>query len=507
MKNFDICNYTWYKKKYIIFPERRNNMRKIILFIVGIISVFIPTKLLAAPAVIDWQLDRSVFVHRIINGEYHLNNMPYLTANGNIVYCIEPGLDLDKGGTMESTENISDTSVSKDITRASLIGYYGYQKFGHNDPKYYMAAQKLIWLEMGASSVKYTSDREGNSIIDTTWYENEILKMVNNHNRLPEFNFDNYYLVGDEVVLSDNNNVLKNYEVIKSKGNVTIDGNNIKIDVVENANNFTLRTKSDNSKTVYYYKSGMQTVASFGFPYAKEKEYHILTTRGKITLTKKDYDKNDIVPYNDEVSLQGALYGLYNESGEQISQNETDEYGSLMFTNLAKGTYIIKELKPSLGYTLADDITVIIDKDNLDLKVDSCEKVIKGKVKLTKLLDDYENNTTTLEPNITFVVYDISSNLIDEKTTDNNGNITFDLPYGTYIVKQLTNIEGITNVEDFEVSIKNDDEILEYVLVNRVIPKKVIQSLPRTGKKDYLPFLLVILCLLLIKYNHEKKYI
>ena len=156
-------------------------MKKVLLFMVGIISIIMPTKVFAETATIDWELDRSIVVHRIINGEYHVNNMPYLTANEKVVYCIEPGVDLEKGGTMQSTYDKSNTSVRRDIKRASLIGYYGYQKFGHNDPKYYMAAQRLIWLEMGATSAWFTYDREGNDLVDVSYYENEILKMVNNH--------------------------------------------------------------------------------------------------------------------------------------------------------------------------------------------------------------------------------------------------------------------------------------------------------------------------------------
>ena len=228
-------------------------MKKIILFIIGIISIMIPGRVFAGDndTVIDWELDRSIFVHRMINGEYHLTNMPFLTANGNVVYCIEPGKELEKGGVMSSTYNVKDTGITKNMSRVSLIGYYGYKKFGHNDPKYYLAAQKLIWLETGAQSVKYTYDREGNNVVDISKEEMEIIGYVNSYNRTPKFDFESKYLVGDEVTLEDKNNVLKDYELYNAKTDVKIDGNSIKLKILE-SNSFYLKRKVDTSKTVYY---------------------------------------------------------------------------------------------------------------------------------------------------------------------------------------------------------------------------------------------------------------
>lgn len=68
-------------------------MKKIIVLIIGL---FLVVPITTKAATIDWTLDREVFVHRIINGKYHLTNMPYLTVDNNIAYCIEPGLDLEK---------------------------------------------------------------------------------------------------------------------------------------------------------------------------------------------------------------------------------------------------------------------------------------------------------------------------------------------------------------------------------------------------------------------------
>lgn len=477
-------------------------MKKIIVIIVFLVSMILPINILAYEndSIIDWELDRNIFVHRVINGEYHLNNMPFLTVNGNVVYCIEPGAELQKGGVMSSSYNYSDTNLNKELIMSPLYGYYGYKKFGHDDPMYYLATQKLIWLETGASSVKFTYDREGNNVIDTSYYESEILKMVNNYGKYPQFNFESKYLVGDEVTLEDINNVLNDYEIHTSNGNVIINGNTLNIKIEEN-NNFSLRRKSDNTKTVYYYKPGMQTVASFGFPREIIKNYRVVSEYGKVTLNKVDSNNGESKPYNDSVFLSDALYGIYDETDKLISENITDENGMLIFDNLPKGKYIIKEIKPSIGYTLNnEDILINIDKNNLSLFVKAKEKIITGEVKIRKILNNINRGVNELEENILFGVYDLNGNLVVQGKTNDIGELSFKLPYGNYVIKQLTAPLGVIKVDDFNLSIKNDGEVLEYTLINELEPK--IDALPKTGKN--INILIIAIMTLLILYKHEK---
>ena len=76
-----------------------------------------------------------------------------------------------------------------------LISYYGYGYPGHDSLKYYMATQELIWL-YSDDYVKWmdkysTNGTLGNQInIDNE--KNEILRLVNNHNKLPSFSNISY---------------------------------------------------------------------------------------------------------------------------------------------------------------------------------------------------------------------------------------------------------------------------------------------------------------------------
>lgn len=476
-------------------------MKKIFLVIISIF-LFIPVIAKAGEndSIITWELDRTIFVHRIINGEYHLTNMPFLTVNGNVAYCIEPGPELEKNGTMSSTSNINDTTVNKDVTFASLIGYYGYKKFGHDDPMYYVAAQKLIWLEMGASSVKFTYDREGNNEIDISKYENEILSMVNRHDVVPEFDLKDNYVVGEDVVLKDKNNILNDYNLYSSSSIIRKDSENIyiKIQDKKEMNNFNLVRKSDNTKTIYYYKPGLQTVATFGFPYKVSKEYKLNYTYGSIKLNKYDIDN--------KLLLKGAEYTLYDDLDNIIDVKSTNEKGNLIFNNLTFGKYKIKETKAPLGYNLDNTMyDVVIDSNNIENSIECYDKIIKGVLNITKLYNNKEKGNFELEKDILFGIYDLNNNLIDSKRTDIYGNVSFELNYGKYIVKQLSTPEGIDKVDNFFIEITKQDEEINYTLVNNKIEED-IKELPQTGKSNYnIVFSSIFMFILSLLFYYEKK--
>ena len=202
-------------------------MKKRVLFVFLTMIMLLPFIKVNAgnmDSYIDWNLDRSVVAHQIRDGLDHMTNLAMITANGVTAYCIEPGVTADKASYYNSTYNINDTNLSGvDVKRLSLIGYYGYGYEGHSDKRYYMATQELIWRLMGVDDVWWTDQKEGGNIINVDSYKNEILRLVNAYETAPKFEFKDAYIVGDEVVLEDMNNVLSGYEV--TSGSASIDGN------------------------------------------------------------------------------------------------------------------------------------------------------------------------------------------------------------------------------------------------------------------------------------------
>lgn len=472
---------------------------KKILFILLFTILLLPIKVLGAyqDTYIDWIDNTNVYAHQIVGDKETITHADLVTANGDIAYCIQPGIKIEKGTIYNSTNNVLDTPVPNINTKlVSLIGYYGYEYEGHQNKLYYMATQELIWKLVGLDNVWFTDGKYGN-IYNLDLYKEEIMNMVKNYEVTPSFNFKDKYMVGDEVILNDNNNVLSGYEVI-GNNNITINGNNIVINVTDD-NNFTLRRKSNGYLPTFYYVASYQTVASFKYAYDVYKDYNVDSFYGKITVSKYDKDTNSKELSSLYADLSNAEYTLYDSNDNVIDVQLTDVDGELSFDNLIKGNYTVKETKPSNGYLIDNNVYKAFIGTNMRVNsIKSYEEIIKGTIIINKMYDDPDKGMCVPEGNILFGVYDVNDNKIDEQETDKDGIISFTLPYGKYVIKQLSSPENVSKVEDFYVDIDEDKEELNYVLVN----KPILKELPQTGKSSN--YLLIFISMGFIYYVYKK---
>ncbi len=483
----------------------------VVLLTFVLLLPFIKVKAGKMDSYVDWNLDRSVFAHQYRNGSDHITNLAMITVDGKVAYCIEPGVVADKASYYSSTTNINDTNLGWiDTKRLSLIGYYGYGYPGHNVKEYYMAAQELIWRQMGVENVWWTDEKVGGNVLNIDYYKNEILRLVNNYEITPEFDFKQEYMVGDEFSITDKNNVLDGYEV-KNNENVTISGNVLNVTVKDDGNSFTLRRKENGKTTMFYYKDGYQTIGTFEFPYSYEKNYSINHYYGKIIVDKMDYDNQNKEPSSIEASLEGAEYGLYDKDGNLLQTKKTDENGRIVFDNLTKNDYTIKEITPSEGYTKDElDSKTFVGTGTSEVIIKSYEKIIKNKIVITKVLDDPDNKICIPEEGILFGIYDINGNLILKEKTDKNGNITLELPYGKYTLRQESSLDGVDKVKDRLIEVTEDGITQNIVLVNHklskpAIPiKEAVSILPNTGNNS-IAYIILFMILSLIGLVHEKK--
>ena len=478
--------------------------KKLLIFtLLFLLSPFLKVHSASMDSYIDWNLDRGVFAHQYRDGQDHITNLAMITANGKVAYCIEPGVVADKGSMYNSTYDINETNLKGvDVKKLSLIGYYGYGYKGHDSKEYYMAAQELIWRLMGVDDVWWTDQKEGGNIINVDSYKNEILRLVNAYETAPKFEFKDAYIVGDEVVLEDMNNVLSGYEV--TSGSASIDGNKINVSVDNKVNNFTLKRKSNGKYPIFYYKNGYQTIGSFESAYEYSKKYVINGKYAKIIVNKKDYDNKSNTSLSPYASLKGASYTLYDKEGNVLSVKETDERGIAIFDNLKKGTYVIKETNSSSGYNI--DITryeTYVATSRMEAVINSYEKIIKNKIIVTKVLND--NGVITPEEGIEFGLYYENGTFIDTYVTNKDGVIELNLPYGKYVLKQITKKDGITVASDKFIEVVKEGENQSITITNYVIEKPPIEELPNTGKHFNPSLLIIIISLALISYFYEKK--
>lgn len=434
----------------------------------------------------SYVVDDSIYVHRIIKGEYKKVKAVYHSIEGKTAYCVEPGVKVENNTYYNSTTDNNLVGISTDLrNKISLIGYYGYDYKNHNTKEYYLAAQELIWRLTGSDDVWWI-DSKTNETLNLESYKNEIMNLVNSYEVSPSFEFKDDYIIGDKITLEDKNNVLSDYEV--DSGDVTILDNNIIVNVLED-NKFSLKRKNDINGITFYYKNGYQTMATFESRYEYKKEYNLKGIYSSVIINKLDYDTKSKNTING-VSLQGSEYSIYDSSMNMLDTKETDSDGMIEFNRLKKGKYYIKENKPSLGYTLDNNTYEVTIDDNKLVTIDVYEKLIYGNLKIKKVLDE----GLIPEKNITFGIYK-DDELYGSYTTDYNGIINVSLPYGTYVIKQL-NANGTDFAKDEVIQITNEEE-KELLIVNHSLPKQ----LPQTGKNSISIISIILFLIIMVFYE------
>lgn len=189
--------------------------------------------------------------------------------------------------------------------------------------------------------------------------------------------------------------------------------------------------------------------------------------KGYIKLTKTS-SNTGITNNNSNYSLSGAVYGIYTDSActtEALAANGTS---SRMTTNasgyveskwLNYGTYYVKEITASAGYTLdTNTYTVTVNATTPIITVTSNEAPITGSVTIVKV----SGNTTVTNGNSNYSlaggVYEIKQGNTVKGTLTTNANGTANtvsgLPLGSYTLTEKTAPPGfIRNTTSYTFTI------------------------------------------------------
>ncbi|MCD7757383.1 MAG: peptidase, partial [Clostridiales bacterium] len=272
------------------------------------------------------------------------------------------------------------------------------------------------------------------------------------------------------------------------------------------------------------YQINTEDVYGFTFSYAGDSEATVTYTHtftnqrvnAHITLYKRDSETGTVA--QGDATLEGAVYGLYaredivhpdGDTGVIYSADTlvatltTDENGEAEIGGLYLGSYYIKEITPSVGYTLDEteyDVTCNYE-DSLTATVEcSCtvsETVIRQPFQIIKAANNGKTDADLLS-GVGFTVYLVSSLSVNadgsydfdsaepvvvtedggtEMFTDETGYAcSIPLPYGTYIVRETTTPHGYTPVDDFIVTItenKPDEPQVWRVLLDEEFEAKL----------------------------------
>lgn len=201
-----------------------------------------------------------------------------------------------------------------------------------------------------------------------------------------------------------------------------------------------------------------------------------------------------------DATLKGAVYGVYKD-GALVDTYTTDEDGFFKTKNYICGDgWTIREISPSQGYLLDKtvyELDVLPENQNVDVRhtyYNLQERVIKGKIEIFKHFGDGdETDFVTPEENAVFEVYLKSKG--DSNTpravqnmrlvTDEYGYaISEDLPYGTYVVKQISGAEGKELLKPFEVNITEHGKSYTYFINNATFKAdiEIVKKDATTGK-------------------------
>ena len=465
-------------------------IRKIFLLLLALVGIFTQTNSVSA-ATLDMRYQGNVYyVHVEDNGAHYSSyQLAMYYVDGKLAYCVEPGVMIYSTTYAIGDWNVTSLTPAQRL-RIEQIGYYGYEYPGHQNVRYYMAAQELIWKTVTPLSASWTTEaRGGGSIINIDAEKNEIERLIARSNVRPSFNNQTVNaVIGDEVILTDTNNILSDYSVYDG-GNqdVSINGNQLKIKV-NNTGDSQIKLiirNYDKDVNLVYYNTNSQKLAHTRLSDPVTSVLRLHSTAGNVTINKQDKDTKKSEPQG-EATLEGAIYDVYNSNDEIVTTITTNSEGKITSSNLPSlGHYYLKERTPSEGYTLDEtkyefDMTM----DNLYPVIKVYEKVIEREFDFTKV---YANNKTGImkpEVGIKFGFYNNKNELVKEIKTNDDGFLKIVLPYGTYTVKQLTTTKNHEYIDDFTIEVKEVGEPIVKVLANKEITAKlhVIKVDSETGE-------------------------
>lgn len=200
-----------------------------------------------------------------------------------------------------------------------------------------------------------------------------------------------------------------------------------------------------------------------------------------------------------DASLEGAIYGVFHY-GELVKTYTTNSEGYILTDYfVCDGGWTIQEISPSPGYLLDDTIYHVngypewYSVEYNTLYMDVYETPIKSNIVLVKHTDDGSTQIETPEEYAEFKIWLKSAgsyeNAVESErdyiTIDKHGfGISKELPYGTYVVEQVSGKEGFEMLPSFEVFIKEHAEIYSYIINNAPITAliDIVKKDATTGK-------------------------
>lgn len=403
---------------------------------------------------------------------------------GQIVYCMQPMVLIEDGAIYNLTAE--DYAGAQNLTAAQydrirLLAYYGYGYGNHTSTDWVSVTQVAIWRTTRPDmDIFYSWGQQGANRDDSIFADKfaELENLLANHYTRPSFNTNSIEtVIGKTETIVDGNNVLSKYQISSQTNvNASISGNNLNITATGVGDGEVTLEKAERrfgQDPIIFYAVDSQNILMPGDPKPVRAKLNLKINGGTITIEKLDDETKENTPQG-EATLKGATYGIYNENDEEVGTITTGEDGTIKSDYLPSlGKFYIKEKSPSTGYELdTRKYPFEITLDDLNPSINVYEKVIKVKYNLTKVIARNTTGEMFPEAGVKFAFIDKNGNTVQELTTDSEGKISVELPYGTYTVRQLTATQGHEKVEDYTLEVTKT-ETINKVLANAEITAKL----------------------------------
>lgn len=339
----------------------------------------------------------------------------------------------------------------------------------------YVFTQQYVWESMGQSDAKFV-DASIQSQYES--FKTKIDNQIANMQKQPSFVYSTINVdVGTSTVLTDTNNVLKDFVSFDKN----IDGVRIQHNIGENTmtiivdKNYTKenlkitedKMKSwgiikeetvDNDTTVFFtFKEGVQNqLYSLNYNDPVSMPLNIkINIFGNLKINKTDVETNK--------PIDNTVFELLDTNNNVIRTGTTNNKGELEFNNLKPAIYKLKEKKSNDNYINNNDIYDIVINPSETSTKNITNEHKKGNLKIYKV--DKDDNDLTLGA-VEFDLIDSNGKVVKHLVTDVNGIAEVkNINTGNYTLRETLTKKEYNLAIDQNVVI-NWNETMEYKVEN-----------------------------------------
>ena len=400
------------------------------------------------------------------DNEYGYGYVTFLLLDGEPVFCLEPTVTIDFSSDYYETTAWWDLSWEQQ-QKIWQYAYYGYAYPGHQNDRYYLASQLMIWTVVDRWYDPYTTD--GGSYYDVSAEIDEINRLISTAGSTPSFNGQTVDLaLGLPVSITDSNNSIGNYSISNPSG-ISVSQSGNKLTFTLNSEDFAKsvsyspKSSGGYGTPIVYKASGSQTVMKVR-PYDPLKPFSLNFRWGTGTgqLVKKDEDGKGVADVEFMVATDEYFENV-------IGTYTTDETATFTIKDLQARKYYVKEIAAPEQYVIDNEIKQLDVYPNKTNTIEVEDEFVKGRVTIKK------RDAETFNPigGAIFGLYNEQNERLQELVIQANGEATSDyIRFGKYYVKEEIAPTGY--VVDTETkhwfNIRTNDEIVEIKATN--VPQK-----------------------------------